>query len=143
MILLARKSDSSLLPARLGLKCWLSNASVLRSVAPDAYPSDRVGDGLADVVHRTLFGLQSVNVHDIFIGETPFTHGPGNCTGALDAGTLHFNPALPTTGDVASDLEVDESVVGGERPGPPREREEHDARDGGDGPDGSARRAHG
>ncbi len=41
----------------------LDNASVLRSVAPDAYPADRVGDGLADVVHRTLFGLQSVNVH--------------------------------------------------------------------------------
>jgi AcrR family transcriptional regulator len=41
----------------------LDNASVLRSVAPAAYPADRVGDGLADVVHRTLFGLQSVNVH--------------------------------------------------------------------------------
>jgi AcrR family transcriptional regulator len=39
------------------------HASVLRAALPEAYPVDRVGDALADVVHRTLFGLQPVNVH--------------------------------------------------------------------------------
>jgi len=39
-------------------------AGILRSVAPTAYPSARISDALADVVHRTLFGLQAeVNVH--------------------------------------------------------------------------------
>jgi AcrR family transcriptional regulator len=41
----------------------LDHAAVLRSAVPAAYPADRVGDALADVVHRTLFGLQAVNVH--------------------------------------------------------------------------------
>jgi AcrR family transcriptional regulator len=37
---------------------------MLRSAAPDAYPRDRVDDALADVIHRTLFGLRAdVNVH--------------------------------------------------------------------------------
>jgi AcrR family transcriptional regulator len=51
---------------RLLLECLprtFDNASVLRAAVPAAYPADRVGDGLADVVHRTLFGLQPVNVH--------------------------------------------------------------------------------
>lgn len=39
-------------------------AEILRSVAPAAYPSDRVDDAVADVVHRTFFGLLAdVNVH--------------------------------------------------------------------------------
>lgn len=38
--------------------------TTLRSVAPDAYPRSRVDDALADVLHRTLFGLRpAVNVH--------------------------------------------------------------------------------
>jgi AcrR family transcriptional regulator len=42
----------------------LADADVLRAVAPDAYPADRFGDALADVVHRTLFGLRpDVNAH--------------------------------------------------------------------------------
>jgi AcrR family transcriptional regulator len=41
----------------------LDNATVLRSVAPGAYPRERIEDALADVVHRTLFGLQAANVH--------------------------------------------------------------------------------
>ena len=38
-------------------------ARMLRSATPAAYPRERVEDALADVVHRTLFGLQAVNVH--------------------------------------------------------------------------------
>jgi AcrR family transcriptional regulator len=41
----------------------LDNATVLRSVVPDAYPGERIEDALADVLHRTLFGLQETNVH--------------------------------------------------------------------------------
>jgi AcrR family transcriptional regulator len=39
-------------------------ARLLRSAAPGYYAEDRVGDALADVVHRSLFGLrEDVNVH--------------------------------------------------------------------------------
>jgi AcrR family transcriptional regulator len=38
-------------------------AGILRSATPAAYPKERTDDALADVVHRTLFGLQAVNVH--------------------------------------------------------------------------------
>lgn len=42
----------------------LTDARLLRSAAPDAFPRDRVEDALTDVFHRSLFGLQaSVNVH--------------------------------------------------------------------------------
>ncbi|HKE76239.1 MAG TPA: TetR/AcrR family transcriptional regulator [Acidimicrobiales bacterium] len=41
----------------------LDNADILRSATPDAWPRDRAEDALADVVHRTLFGRQDVNVH--------------------------------------------------------------------------------
>lgn len=51
---------------RLLLECLprtLDNTALLRSVAPGAYPRERVEDALADTVHRTLFGLQPANVH--------------------------------------------------------------------------------
>jgi AcrR family transcriptional regulator len=52
---------------RLLLECLprtFSDARALRTVAVDAYPDERVADALADVVHRTLFGLRAaVNVH--------------------------------------------------------------------------------
>lgn len=39
-------------------------ARILRSAAAGRYTEDRVGDALADVIHRSLFGLQEdVNVH--------------------------------------------------------------------------------
>jgi AcrR family transcriptional regulator len=38
-------------------------AGILRSATPSGYPRERIEDALADVVHRTLFGLQAVNVH--------------------------------------------------------------------------------
>jgi AcrR family transcriptional regulator len=40
------------------------DAVILRSAVPHAYPEARIEDALADVVHRTLFGLRAgVNVH--------------------------------------------------------------------------------
>ncbi|HET8618695.1 MAG TPA: TetR/AcrR family transcriptional regulator [Acidimicrobiales bacterium] len=39
------------------------NATTLRSASPGAYASERIEDAVADTVHRTLFGLQAVNVH--------------------------------------------------------------------------------
>ncbi len=42
----------------------LEDALILRSAAPDAYPRPRLEDALADVVHRTLFGLHAdMNAH--------------------------------------------------------------------------------
>ena len=42
----------------------LDVAVILRTAAPDAYPSERVEQAIADVMHRSLFGLQpDVNVH--------------------------------------------------------------------------------
>lgn len=38
-------------------------AGILRAAAPAAAPAERIEDALADVVHRTLFGLQAANVH--------------------------------------------------------------------------------
>lgn len=52
---------------RLVLECmtWTQDtAKTLRRAAPEAYPRKQVDDALADVVHRTLFGLRpNVNVH--------------------------------------------------------------------------------
>jgi AcrR family transcriptional regulator len=40
------------------------DTGVLRAAAPDAYPESRLQDALADVIHRTLFGLRTdVNAH--------------------------------------------------------------------------------
>jgi AcrR family transcriptional regulator len=42
----------------------LETARILRSAAPDAYPTERIEDAVAGVVHRTLFGLRAgVNDH--------------------------------------------------------------------------------
>ena len=42
----------------------LDTAGILRTATPAAYPEERFEDALADVVHRTLFGLRAdVNVH--------------------------------------------------------------------------------
>jgi AcrR family transcriptional regulator len=52
---------------RLLLECLIHTLDVtgiLRSVAPAAYPSERVEVAITDVLHRTLFGLRiDVNVH--------------------------------------------------------------------------------
>jgi AcrR family transcriptional regulator len=37
----------------------LEDGAILRAALPDAYPKSRVEDALADVVHRTLFGLRT------------------------------------------------------------------------------------
>jgi AcrR family transcriptional regulator len=39
------------------------SAGILRAATPAAAPPERIADALADTVHRTLFGLQAVNVH--------------------------------------------------------------------------------
>lgn len=53
---------------------------ILRSALPGQYAADRVGDALADVLHRSLFGLQrDVNVHP------PATRRPPR---------VRFDPAL-------------------------------------------------
>jgi AcrR family transcriptional regulator len=42
----------------------LADARIVRLVTPQAHPDDRLADALADVVHRTLFGLRpGVNAH--------------------------------------------------------------------------------
>jgi AcrR family transcriptional regulator len=43
----------------------LDVVGILRAAAPDDYPTDRVDTAIADVMHRTLFGLRpEVNVHE-------------------------------------------------------------------------------
>lgn len=37
------------------------HAGILRAVTPSAHGQDRIEDAVADVLHRTLFGLQAVN----------------------------------------------------------------------------------
>ena len=58
---------------RLLLECLthtLDVTGILRSVAPSAYPSERVEVVITDVLHRTLFGVRSdVNVHPPEIGR--------------------------------------------------------------------------
>jgi AcrR family transcriptional regulator len=50
-------------------------AGLLRSAAPGHYPDDRVCDALADVAHRTLFGLrQGVNAHPPAPRRPPVLH---------------------------------------------------------------------
>lgn len=42
----------------------LADARILGAATPDAYSEERVGDALADIMHRTLFGLRpDVNAH--------------------------------------------------------------------------------
>ncbi|HEY8547575.1 MAG TPA: TetR/AcrR family transcriptional regulator [Acidimicrobiales bacterium] len=66
--------DTTTLPPRqldpviaLLLECvprMFVDVASIHQVAPGAYPPDRVRDALADVMHRSLFGLQAdVNVH--------------------------------------------------------------------------------
>jgi AcrR family transcriptional regulator len=69
----SRLATTTLPPRRLDpviklvLECLprtLDIAGILRAATPVAYPTERTEDALADVVHRTLFGLQAaVNVH--------------------------------------------------------------------------------
>jgi AcrR family transcriptional regulator len=55
-------------------------AGILRSAAAGHYAEERVGDALADVIHRSFFGLQEdVNVH-----RPPPQRPPA----------LHFDPAI-------------------------------------------------
>ena len=68
-------------------------ARILRSAAPGHYDEDRVGDALADVIHRSWFGLQEgVNVH-----RPPPQRPPA----------LHFDPVVRDAfaqGESAPDL---------------------------------------
>jgi AcrR family transcriptional regulator len=69
----SRLSPTELAPRELDpviellLECverTFEDAGTLRAAAPDAYPAARMEDALADVMHRTFFGLQQdVNVH--------------------------------------------------------------------------------
>jgi AcrR family transcriptional regulator len=77
----------------------LDDVSTLRTAAPDAYPEDAVLDAYTDVMHRSLFGIQSaVNVH-----ERRFPRPP----------RLPFGPIM------RSALDLDRTPAAG--PGPPAE----------------------
>jgi AcrR family transcriptional regulator len=82
---------------RLLLECLnhtLDVTGILRSVAPDAYPGDRVETAFTDVLHRALFELRrDVNVHQ-----------PGPPPPALD-----FTPELVDAFRRGSDLETEGS----------------------------------
>lgn len=83
----ARLATTSLPPRRLDpvvrllLECMnhtLDVSGIFRSLAPDAYPGDRIEVAITDVLHRTLFGLRpAVNAHPA-----------GSLPPALDLGPL-------------------------------------------------------
>jgi len=85
----SRIADTTLRPRELDpvilqlLECVTRTndvAWILRSAAAGQYGEERVGDALADVIHRSLFGLQEdVNVH----------HPPPQRPSAL-----HFDPVI-------------------------------------------------
>jgi AcrR family transcriptional regulator len=63
--------------------------------ATAAYPRERVEDALADVVHRTLFGLQAVNVHPPARQRPPVLEFSPVVQDALrhDGSARHLTPA--------------------------------------------------
>jgi AcrR family transcriptional regulator len=77
----ARLATTSLPPRRLDpvigllLECLTRThdmGSLLRAAAPETFPRERVDDAVADVIHRTLFGLlPDVNVHPPAPGHPP------------------------------------------------------------------------
>ena len=80
-----------------GLSRTLDDVATLHAAAPDAFPRDRVLDTFADVMHRTLFGLQpAVNDHTNTGPRPPkLPRGPvfrdalepdGSITGAAEGG---------------------------------------------------------
>ena len=58
-----RQLDPVLTLLHGGIPRTFDIATILRAAAPASYPRERVDDAVADVVHRSLFGLQAVNVH--------------------------------------------------------------------------------
>jgi AcrR family transcriptional regulator len=59
-----RQLDPMILLLLEGLTRTLDTSAVIRAVAPDTYPAERVEVALTDVIHRSLFGLiADVNVH--------------------------------------------------------------------------------
>ena len=73
----------------------LDNAAILRTSSPAAYPTERIEDALADVVHRTLFGLQAANVHPSARRRPPVLEFSPALRGALahDGAARHLTPA--------------------------------------------------
>jgi AcrR family transcriptional regulator len=70
-------------------------ARMLRSATPAAYPRERIEDALADAVHRTLFGLQAVNVHAPARRRPPVLEFSPAVQDALrhDGAARHLTPA--------------------------------------------------
>jgi AcrR family transcriptional regulator len=60
-----------------GMSRTLDLAAMLRAGGTDWFPEERVGDALADVIHRSLFGLDpAVNVHPPGPAPGPVPFGP-------------------------------------------------------------------
>ncbi len=88
----ARLEMSTLPPRQLDPVIWflleclnhtLDVSGILRSVAPDAYPTERLEVAVTDVLHRALFGIRpEVNVHAAG-GPTPPPLALGPELGAL------------------------------------------------------------
>lgn len=50
------------------------------------------------------YDVQSINVIDLLMEGAPDSQAVAGCTGANTPGVMHFNPALPVTGDLEADL---------------------------------------
>jgi AcrR family transcriptional regulator len=87
-------------------------ASLLRAGAPDAYASERTDAAIADVVHRTLFGLQAgINVRPPLDPPPRLVIGPV-MTGLLDhVRELQTEATQPGRRALAALLDVGDDVV--------------------------------
>jgi AcrR family transcriptional regulator len=98
---------------RLLLECLnhtLDVSGILRSVAPDAYPGERVEVAITDVVHRTLFEIRpEVNVHSTAgASSPPLDLGPemrellqnGDAVDPHSSGNVAFDALISSGRDV-------------------------------------------
>ncbi len=94
----ARLAATTLAPRQLDpvlgvlLECLnhtLGVSGMLRSVAPDGYPRERVETALTDVLHRTLFGRRDeVNVHSHDGRPPPVLRSGPDMLALLESGTV-------------------------------------------------------
>jgi AcrR family transcriptional regulator len=98
-----------------GVTRALDVASILRATSPEAYTEDRVADAIADVVHRSLFGLHAgVNARASNGRRPPALPIGDTLTAIIDrADALALESTQPGRRALASLLDVGRDVIVG------------------------------
>ena len=90
----------------------LDVATILRAAVPEAYTRDRVNDAIADVLHRSLFGVSAVNARAAVDDRPPSLRIGDTFTGAFArAEALAAEAGQPGRRALASLLEVGQDVI--------------------------------